>query len=69
MCILCPRRPEEGVGSLGSGVMDGSWKSNTDPLEEQPVLLTTESFLHPYSLSLQSLCIYVLMEAVDSYCL
>lgn len=46
MCVLCPQRPEEGVGSSGTGVTDGCvepkcvcWNSNANPLEEQPVFL------------------------------
>jgi hypothetical protein len=54
MCRLCawfPWRPEEGVGLPTTGVpddyelRDGCWESNSGPLEEQSVLLTTESSL------------------------
>ena len=50
-------RPEV-VGSPGTGVMDGCkppcgcWELNLDPLEEQPVLLTTEISLQPLKLEL-----------------
>lgn len=42
-----------GARSFGPGVTDscvlscGCWESNTDPLEEQPMLLTTETSLQP----------------------
>lgn len=55
MCASCPWRPKEDVRSPGTGVTDshepswGCWESNPDPLEEQPVFLTTEP-------SLQLLC-------------
>lgn len=48
-----PQRPEEGVGSPGTGVTDGCqlpcgfWESNPDPQKEQPVLLTAGPSLHP----------------------
>ena len=43
-----PRRPEEGIGFLGTGVADGCEppcgyrELNPGPLEEQPGLLTSE---------------------------
>lgn len=46
-----PQAPEEGVGSPGIRVKDdcewpcGHWESNTDPLEEQLVLIPAESSL------------------------
>ncbi|CAO2630728.1 hypothetical protein LEMLEM_LOCUS20997, partial [Lemmus lemmus] len=39
-CVQCPRRPEEGIRSPGTGVTDGCdppcwrWDSNLDPMEE-----------------------------------
>ena len=53
MCVYCPLKPEEGVRTSGTGVMDGCrlpcgcWELNSGPLEEQPVLLTTEPSLQP----------------------
>ena len=47
------RRPEEGVGSPGTGITDGCeppcgcWESNPGPLEEQPVLLPTADLSSP----------------------
>jgi hypothetical protein len=51
----CLQRPEEDAGSSGTGVMNGcdppcgcqEW--NSGPLEEQPVLLTSEPSLQPGS--------------------
>jgi hypothetical protein len=49
--VWCPWRPEEGIGSLRTGVMDGCeslcgfQESNPGPLQEQHVLLTTEPSL------------------------
>lgn len=43
---------EEGVGSPGTGIAGGyeapcgCWEVNLSPLEQQPVLLTTEPYLH-----------------------
>lgn len=43
------QKPEEGIGSPGAGVIEGCelpwryWELNLDPMEEQPVLFTTES--------------------------
>lgn len=43
---------EEGVGSPGTGIAGGyevpcgCWEVNLSPLEQQPVLLTTEPSLH-----------------------
>ena len=51
MCAWCPRWAEEGVGSPGTGVIDGCkpscgcWDSNTGALQEQQVLLTKEWYL------------------------
>ena len=51
MCAWCAWRPEEGAGSFGTGVTDdgeppcGCWMPNLGPLEEQPVLLTSEPSL------------------------
>lgn len=57
ICILSvclvPTKLEEGLGSPGTGVLDGCkppcghWGSNTCPLEEHPVLLTVELSLQP----------------------
>ena len=44
ICIHCPRSPEEGIMSLGTGVTTGCgpprgcWESNPGPLDGQPVL-------------------------------
>lgn len=52
-CLQCPCKPEEGVGSPGTGGPDAyellcrSWELNTGPLGEQPVLVTTEPSLQP----------------------
>lgn len=52
-CIQCPWRPEKDIIFPGTGVTDicetpcGCGESNPDPLEEEPVLLTVESPLHP----------------------
>lgn len=46
--VRCLRRPKEDVGCLRVGVMGGSeppcgcWESISCPLQEEPVLLTTE---------------------------
>lgn len=49
VCAWCPRRPDEDVGSLRTGVMDvvnlrvdDENGRNPGPLEEQPALVTTE---------------------------
>jgi hypothetical protein len=53
MCVQCCGRPQEGIRSLGTGVIDGCelscgcWELNPGPLKEQSVFLTAE-------LSLQS---------------
>jgi hypothetical protein len=54
--VRCLRRPKEDVGCLRVGVMGGSeppcgcWESISCPLQEEPVLLTTEPSLQaPYS--------------------
>ena len=54
VCAWTLRRPEEGVGSPGSGVTDSCgatplrcWELNLGPLECQPVHLTTEPHLQP----------------------
>lgn len=45
----CLCRPEEGIGPLGTGILDsrdlpwGCWESNPGPLEEQTILLIIES--------------------------
>jgi hypothetical protein len=50
----CQQRLEEGTESPGPRVtggcelLCGSWDSKLGPLEEQPVLLTTESSLQPH---------------------
>lgn len=52
VCVWCPQRPEEDVGSHGTGVTEGYallcwyWGPNTGPLEEQLVALTPEPSLH-----------------------
>jgi hypothetical protein len=54
VCALRPRRPEEGVGSSGTGITEAcelpckSWESKPGPPEEEPVLLAHEPFLQPY---------------------
>ena len=53
MCVQYPQRPVEGIGSPGTGVIDGCeplcgfWELNPDPLQEQLVPLTTEPSLQP----------------------
>lgn len=47
VCARYPLSPEEGDGFPWSGVTDGCWEQNPGPLQEQPVLLTAESYLHP----------------------
>ena len=52
-CVQYLQRPEEGIRSLGTGVTGGCelpcgcWELNPGPLEEQPVLVTTEPSLQP----------------------
>jgi hypothetical protein len=47
----CPKRPEEGVRSPGTGVTDGCeppcgcWEFNSGRMEEQPVFLTVDPSL------------------------
>lgn len=56
LCVWCPQEPEEGIQSLGAGTTDGCKpprecrESNLSPLEEQPLLLTTEPFPQSYLL-------------------
>ena len=57
---LCLTRPEEGIKSIfncrgivatdGCELPCGCWQLDLGPLQEQPVLLTTESSLQPHSL-------------------
>ena len=53
MCMQYPQRPEEDIRSHGTEVKDncqlpcGCWELNPGPLQEQPVLLTTEPSLQP----------------------
>lgn len=55
LCMECPRRPEEGFGSLRSWVIDsykgpcGCWESNLELLDKQSMILTTESSPPPLS--------------------
>lgn len=51
MYVQYLRRPEEGTMSLGNGVIHSYHKLHPGPLEEQPVVLTTDS---PKALSLKS---------------
>lgn len=57
VCASCLQRPEGCIGSSETGVTDGCelpcvcWELNLDALEEQPVLLVTET-------PLQS-CVYI----------
>ena len=47
---MCACRPEEGIRSLiidGCEPPCGCWELNSGPLEEQPVLLTSEPSLQP----------------------
>jgi hypothetical protein len=67
-CVLCPRRPEEGIGSLGSGVMDGCEKIKPESSQEHQVLLTTVSFFQTWNLSL-SLSLSVSLSLSLSLCL
>lgn len=52
-CIQCLNRPEGGIGSPGTGVLDdcqprhACWKLNPCPLEVQPVLIAIKSSLQP----------------------
>lgn len=43
----CLRRPEEGIGTPGTGVTNGCKLLNVGPLEEQLLLLAIERFLQP----------------------
>lgn len=58
MCTMYTQKSEEGIGFPGIGVKDarerpcGCWESNTSPLQEQPMFLTSEPTLQ----SLSSLC-------------
>ena len=61
MCTTCmqyPRRPEEDIGSLETGVPGGGelprgcWGLDLGHLEEQPLLLTTEPSLQLYFLKI-----------------
>ena len=64
----------EGVGSSGTGIVDsfelscGWWKLNLRPLEEQPVLLSTESSLQPQAVHTCEcpLSVYVLASSGNS---
>jgi hypothetical protein len=57
-CMQCLQKPEGGARSLGTEVTDscelpsGCWESSLSPLEEQPVLVTTEPFLQTCQLFL-----------------
>jgi hypothetical protein len=48
MCMSGATKTRKDIGSLGTGVIDGCelpcgfWELDPGPLEEQPVLLTTE---------------------------
>lgn len=59
----CLWRPEDGVRSPGTGVRDGygplcgCWKLKSGPLQERPLLLTSESSLVPRSSYFMSLII------------
>lgn len=57
MHAWCPRRREEAIGSSGTGVTQvwaAKWVLgiNPGPLQEQHMLLTSESSLHPPSVSI-----------------
>jgi hypothetical protein len=53
LCLWCPQRLEEDIGSPGTGVKDSYWllceclESKLGPLEEKPLLRITEPSLHP----------------------
>jgi hypothetical protein len=47
VCACCPWKPEEGIRSLGTEVIEDCELSCQPGLEEKPVLLTTEISLHP----------------------
>jgi hypothetical protein len=55
VCVQCPWGLKGGIRSPGTRVTDdfeapyGFWDSNQGPLEEQPVLITTEPSLQPPS--------------------
>lgn len=60
VCIpRCSQRPEQGIISSGTGVMDtckpvcGFWGSNLGVLQKQSVLLITDLSLQPLILSLK----------------
>lgn len=45
MCAQYPQKPEESIGSLGTGVADKCWELNSGPLQEQQMPLTAKSSL------------------------
>lgn len=55
LCTMCCRRDQKVSESPGTGVTDGMshltwgrWEPNPVPLQEQPLLLTTEPSLHVF---------------------
>jgi hypothetical protein len=61
ICIMfmkCLQRPGEGIRPAGTVVTGncelpfGCWELNSGPLEEQPVLLTTEPSFQPHKIHL-----------------
>lgn len=53
LCVCCLWKSEEGAAAPGTGATDscGRWESNPGALQDQPVLLTTETVLQPLYLS------------------
>lgn len=47
LCVCCLWKSEEGAAAPGTGATDscGRWESNPGALQDQPVLLTTETVL------------------------
>ena len=55
MCACCPRRSEEALRPLGTGITDscapscGCWEQNPSPLEEGLGLFLLSQSLQPYT--------------------
>jgi hypothetical protein len=61
VCLM-PSEAKHGIRSPGSGFTDsGCWESHPGPLEEQPVFLTTEPSLHPWT----SILIYYRLGSIQ----
>lgn len=62
-CAWCPWRPEEGIRSPGPGIMEGcEVPSNLGPMQECPVLLTSDLSLQPHLPPLTGL---VILSSID----